>query len=82
MNTTFIYEIIKITRGLEKHPYHDLEVVGVDSIELNTYGFTNPIEIFSEWASKAQKEYSKLHKTDARDSYFFRYPVNSTTEEE
>lgn len=78
----FIFEIIKITRGLSVHPYHTFEVVGTDSIELDVFGYSNPSEVFIKWATKAQKEYGKVHKTDARDSYVFRYPIIEQQREE
>lgn len=78
----FIYEIIKITRGLDVHPYHTFEVVGADSIELDVFGYSNPTEVFTKWATKAQREYGKVHKTDARDSYVFRYPIIEQQREE
>jgi hypothetical protein len=79
---SFDFDIVKISRGLETHPWHTMEVVGIDSIELNVFGYSNPIEVFSKWANKAQKEYTKSNRTDARDSYFFRYPVQTEMEEE
>lgn len=81
-NKEFIYEVIKTTRGLDKHPYHTFEVVDYGSIELSVFGYSNPTEVFYKWANKAQKEYSKEHKIDARDSYSFRYPINEQQREE
>jgi len=78
----FDYEIVKISRGLEVHPWHTSEVVDVDSVELNIFGYSNPTEVFAKWSSKAQKEYTKDNRTDARDSYYFRYPILSSMEEE
>ena len=79
---TFEFDILKITRGLEVHPYHTTEVVGYDSIELDTFGYANETEVFWKWSAKAQREYTKTNRTDARDSYVFRYPINETTLEE
>lgn len=76
----FRYEIVKLTRGLEKHPYQTEEVVDKGHIILSTFGYTNPREAFWKWAAKEQREYTKENKTDARDSFIFR--EWSTSEEE
>lgn len=78
----FIYDILKISRGLEVHPWHTTEVVGMDSVELSVLGYSNEMEPFAKWAAKAQREYTKTNRTDARDSYIFRYPVETNNEEE
>jgi hypothetical protein len=78
----FIYDILKISRGLSEHPFYTYEVVGMDSIELSVFGYANELEPFSKWASKAQREYSKKNKTDARDNFIFRYPQETNNEEE
>ena len=78
----FIYDILKISRGLNVHPYQTYEVVGMDSIELSVFGYANELEPFAKWASKAQREYSKKNKTDARDNFIFRYPQATNNEEE
>ena len=77
----FSYDIMKITRGLEGHPWHTTEVVDYDSIELNIFGYANPTEVFAKWASKAQRDYTKVVRTDARDSFIFRYPAGELEEE-
>jgi len=69
---TFEFDIVKNTRNDIPPYYHTQEVVGRDSIELNVFGYTNPYEVFWRWASKAQREYTKLTRTDARDSFTFR----------
>lgn len=79
---TFEFDILKITRGLDVHPYHTSEVVGEDSIELDTFGYAQAAEVFWRWSPKAAREYTKTNRTDARDSFVFRYPKNETTLEE
>ena len=69
----FEFDILKITRGLEVHPYQTEEVVGRDSVELNVFGYHNPLEVYWKWAAKAQREYTKANATDARDSFTFRH---------
>jgi len=78
----FIYDILKISRGLDVHPWHTTEVVCMDSIELSVFGYANELEPFAKWAAKAQREYSKKNRTDARDSYVFRYPIIEQQREE
>jgi len=78
----FIYDILKITRGLEVHPYHTTEVVGMDSVELSVFGYSNEMEPFAKWAAKAQREYTKTNRTDARDMFIFRYPIIEQQREE
>lgn len=78
----FDFDILKITRGLDVHPYHTTEVVGYDSVELDTFGYANETEVFWKWSAKAQREYTKTNTTDARDSFVFRYPIEATLEEE
>ena len=51
----FEFDILKITRGLEVHPYQTEEVVGRDSVELNVFGYHNPLEVYWKWAAKAQR---------------------------
>jgi len=77
----FDFDIMKVTRGLDVHPYHTTEVVDYDSIELNVFGYANPTEVFWKWASKAQRDYTKVVRTDARDSFVFRYPAGELEEE-
>lgn len=69
---TFEYDIVKNTRTDIAPYYHSQEVVGRDSIELNVFGYANPKEVFWKWASKAQRDYTKDVRTDARDTYIFR----------
>jgi len=78
----FIYDILKISRGLEVHPWHTTEVVGMDSVELSVFGYANEMEPFAKWAAKAQREYTKTNRSDARDMFIFRYPVETNNEEE
>jgi len=78
----FIYDIVKITKGLTVHPFYTYEVVGMDSIDISVFGYANELEPFAKWAAKAQREYSKKNKTDARDYFIFKYPQETNNEEE
>ena len=52
---TFEFDILKITRGLEVHPYHTTEVVGYDSIELDKFVYDNETEVFWNWSENDQR---------------------------
>ena len=68
----FEFDIVKNSKNDTAPYYHSQEVVGKDSVELNVFGYKNPYEAYWKWASKAQRQYTKDNRTDARDTYTFR----------
>jgi len=77
----FKFDIVKITRGKETHPYQTEEVIDKGHIILSTFGYANPREPFWKWSAKAQREYTKENKTDARESFIFREYLKAEEEE-